>query len=113
LQVPGDKSLSEKRMGDMNQPAKCVYQDKEGDLKSQRLRSIPWILVNNFYDGCTGHKEGKATHYSIKDSIEDKTDTLPGKVSVQLNHRGLSFSCLVFGGQVKGIENGPSETDDP
>jgi len=49
LQVPGDKSLSEKRMGDMNQPAKCVYQDKEGDLKSQRLRSIPWIFVNNIF----------------------------------------------------------------
>jgi hypothetical protein len=54
----------------MNQPAKCVYQDKEGDLKSQRLRSIPWILVNNFYDGCTGHKEGKATQCSSRASIE-------------------------------------------
>ncbi len=33
----------------MNQPAKCVYQDEEGDLKSQRLRSIPWIFVNNIF----------------------------------------------------------------
>ena len=49
MQVPGDTSLSEKKMGDMNQPAKCVYQDQEGDLKSQKLRSLPWIFVNNIF----------------------------------------------------------------
>jgi hypothetical protein len=29
--------------------------------ESQRLVSIPCICVYNFYAGCTGHNEGKAT----------------------------------------------------
>ncbi len=49
LQVPGEKSFGEKKQEDLNQPAKFVCQDKEGDLKPQKLRSIPWILVNNIF----------------------------------------------------------------